>query len=134
MTLELLANLLPHTLRVVLPLKINANLRGHWRALAAKTAAQRQGARVVISAHREKSACLSHLAIGGRLVVVLTRVAPRQLDSHDNLRTAFKPIADGITDALGLPNDRHPRVAWKYHQMRGAPRAYSVEISITRSQ
>ncbi len=120
------------TLNARLSMRVNANARGHWRALAAKTAAQRNGTAMVLRVHPGLGACVSHLKIGGRLRVLLTRVANRELDGHDNLRTALKPCADGITDALGLRNDRDARIDWTYAQLRGPPKTYAVEISITR--
>lgn len=50
--------------------------------------------------------------------VTLTRIAPRELDD-DNLAYAFKAVRDGVADALGLKNDRDPRVSWSYSQERG---------------
>ena len=117
---------------LTLPLRVNANARGHWRALAAKTAAQRKGVALAVRLHRGVSACTLHLTLGGRLRVELTRVAPRELDWHDNLRTALKPVVDGVGDALGLKSDRDVRLAWDYAQARGAPRMYAVKISISR--
>lgn len=111
-------------------MRINANARGHRMALAAKIATQRKGVAMVIRAHRELASCTSHLAIGGHLRVALTRVAPCELDSHDNLRTAFKPVVDGLVDGLGLKADRDRRLDFVYAQAKGAPKSYAVLIEI----
>lgn len=64
------------------------------------------------------------------VVVTLTRVAPSSgLDSHDNLRSAVKSVADQVAQWLGL-DDRDPRVTWRYEQRRGRPKEYAVEIVI----
>ena len=72
------------------------------------------------------------LAIGTDVTVTVTRCAPSVgLDAHDNLRTAAKPAVDGLADALGVANDRDPRVSWVYNQRR-AP--WAVEVTIARRE
>src|SRR3990172_7813809 len=66
--------------------------------------------------------------ITGSVRVTLTRVAPRQLDGHDNLRNAFKAAVDSLAQVMGLKSDRDPRVVWEYAQERGKPSAVRVEI------
>lgn len=63
------------------------------------------------------------------LVVKLTRIAPRQLDQHDGLGAALKPIIDGVADYLGV-KDNDPRITWKLEQRKGRVREYAVEIQI----
>ncbi len=63
-----------------------------------------------------------------RLVVTMTRVAPRPFD-FDNMVAGFKPVRDGIADTFGLRDD-HPRFVWQYQQRRGNPREYALEIQI----
>lgn len=66
-------------------------------------------------------------------VVTMTRVAPSEgLDEHDGLPAALKPVADGITDALGLKNDRTKDIEWRRDQRRGKPGEYAVEVRIER--
>ena len=65
------------------------------------------------------------------VTVTVTRVAPSQgLDPHDGLGAALKGCIDGIADALGLKNDRDPRVTWVLAQRRGEPKKYFVEVTI----
>jgi len=64
------------------------------------------------------------------LVVTLTRIAPRALDAHDNLRASFKAVADGVTDALGLKTDRVEGLSFEYAQARGKAREYGVRVEI----
>ena len=59
------------------------------------------------------------------LVVVLTRIAPRELDD-DNAVSAMKACRDGVADALGI-NDRDPRLVWIVDQRRGTA---AVQVSL----
>jgi hypothetical protein len=67
---------------------------------------------------------------GPPLFVLLTRIAPRELDS-DNLAGAFKAVRDGIADWLEI-NDRDKRVRWSYGQEKGDPKSYAIRIEISR--
>lgn len=68
--------------------------------------------------------------IRGDLDVLLTRIAPRELDEHDGLPNAFKPVVDALTDALGRASDRDPTLVWRYAQRRGEVREAGIEILI----
>ncbi len=72
---------------------------------------------------------IPEMALLPALVVTLTRVAPRALDD-DGAVTSLKACRDGVADALGLPNDRDPRVTWRYAQRRGKVREYAVEVRL----
>lgn len=67
--------------------------------------------------------------------VVLTRIAPRPLDSHDNLPMSLKWICDAIADnlapgkAAGRADDCKD-IKWKYRQEKGKVREYAVKIEI----
>ncbi len=115
---------------IVLPIKVNANARGHSR-YQPKVKAHRQAATLAFRprwrVYGFDQQGQQQLLDGG-LVITLTRIAPRELDGHDNLRTAMKHVVDGITDALGLKSDRDPRLTWAYEQERGRPRQYAVEV------
>jgi len=77
-----------------------------------------------------KAACVLVQAVPLPCIVNLSRVSPRELDD-DNLVRSFKSVRDGIADRLGLPNDRDPRVQWRYSQERGKPKEYAVKVWIT---
>lgn len=67
--------------------------------------------------------------------IVLTRIAPRELDDDDNLRYAFKSHKDKIADILipGLAPGRadgDKRLQWKYAQEKGKPKEYAMKIQI----
>lgn len=109
---------------ITLPIRLvsEANMRDHWGKKAKRVAQQRGLVRLALWHHRHE--------FGETAVVTLTRIAPRELDKHDNLRAAMKGVVDGVADAFGLPNDRDPRVEWRYAQRRGKVREYGVEINI----
>ena len=99
------------------------NAHTHWRRRQKRAAEQRAAARLALT---------QRLAGKPRpklpLVVLLTRIAPRELDD-DNAVGAQKHVRDGIADALGI-NDRDKRVLWLYRQTKGAPKQYGVRVEI----
>jgi len=107
------------TLLIPLRLPSAANLREHWRVRHKRVQAQRQ---------------IVALYIGGKrppalpVVVTLTRIAPRALDS-DNLQGAWKAGRDEVAKWLGVP-DNDPRVTWEYGQRRGGVGEYAVTIVV----
>lgn len=107
--------------RVPLRIVSVANMREHWATKAKRVKAHRQAARLSVGARL--------MPREGTLVVTLTRVAPRALDT-DNLASALKATRDGVADALDVA-DNDPRIDWRCTQMRGAAREYAVWISIT---
>ena len=70
--------------------------------------------------------------------IKLTRIAPRFLDSHDNLPMAFKFILDSLASLLvpGKANgqaDNDKRIQVRYDQIKGIPHEYAIEIEIISS-
>lgn len=67
--------------------------------------------------------------------VVFTRIAPRALDCHDNLRMSLKWVADAVAECL-IPGkaagraDDSKEITWEYRQEKGQPREYAVRIEI----
>jgi hypothetical protein len=99
----------------------NTRLAGILRAKARK--AQRQTTRL----HVLSAGPLPPLPVR----VTITRIAPSKgLDPHDGLGAALKAVIDGTADALGLDDDRDPRVSWVLEQRRGPRGAYGVEVRI----
>jgi hypothetical protein len=102
-------------LRLELPIRTvsEANLREAWYVRMRRKQAQQ---RVVAL----------HLGPLGRpeppLVITLTRVATRQLDT-DNLAGAHKHVRDAVALWLGL-DDGDPRLTWRYAQERVNGRAW----------
>lgn len=62
------------------------------------------------------------------LVIVITRIAPRGLDS-DNLEASAKGVRDGIAAGLGI-DDRSPAVRYCVSQEQGAPRECRVRAEL----
>lgn len=99
-----------------------ANAHEHWRARARRAKDQRGTTRLACQARWGAPP-------SPPLHVLLTRIAPRELDS-DNLAGAFKHVRDGIADWLGI-NDRDKRVVWEYAQEKGEPKEYAIRLSIS---
>lgn len=117
---------------VTLPLRLGSpqnGSHGHW----ATHAAARKKERLTASwrCYGPLTECRLSLLEGevSRLTVVIARIAPRSLDD-DNLRSGCKSVRDGITDALGLKNDRDSRLSWEYEQQKGPPKHYAVRITV----
>ena len=87
---------------------------------------QRQGTHIALM--RPAEPARQWLKAGGKLEVTLTRASPGELDSHDGLRAALKSVADGVTDALGLTNDRDERLVFVYAQLKS--KRYGVRVSL----
>jgi hypothetical protein len=118
---------------VTLPLRIHSPLNGshgHWAHKANRRKNERQTTglccSVPLNVYREGLA-KGYLA---SIRVTIVRIAPRQLDD-DNLRAGAKSVRDGITDALGLKDDRDSRLAWDYGQERGKSNEYAVRIVVS---
>lgn len=67
------------------------------------------------------------------LHVILTRIAPRLLDVHDNLPVSFKTIVDKIAEELTgnyAPGhaDSDKRLSWEYKQEKSKEYAIRIEI------
>lgn len=99
----------PISFTIPITTKSMSNARLHWRAKAKETASQRRA-----TAYRTPPTLK---ALGPLLTVVLTRIAPRQLDD-DNLRGALKAVRDQVACALGV-DDRSRLVSWEYGQESG---------------
>ncbi len=67
-----------------------------------------------------------------RIAVTMTRIGPRELDAHDNLRSSFKAVVDQTAEVLGL-SDRSARIDWLYAQERGAP-AYRIRLEVLTAE
>ena len=100
-----------------------ANAHTHWRVRQRRAKEQRSIVALVLRGTIAK--LMMTLA---PLEVVITRVAPRSLDS-DNLTGAAKHCRDQVAAELGI-DDRDPRVTWTVEQRKGP---YAVEISIRAS-
>jgi aspartate oxidase len=116
-------------MRIYVPVRIEPemNRRDHWTKRRRRFDGQRMALRTVCSHHRAAlGAAASHLAAGGAVVVTLTRVGPRTLDT-DNLASGFKACRDEIASLLGV-DDGSSMVEWIYRQERGRPFAMWMEI------
>lgn len=109
---------------VTVPVKIVslANLREHWGKRAARAKVHRAAALLALTAAANRN---SIDRPSPPLVVRITRVAPRALDS-DNAVGGAKNVRDGVADWLRLDDGDH-RIRWEYAQRKG-DYAATVEI------
>ena len=120
----------PDVLHVDIPIRTVSNAREHWRVAACRKSRERD------------TTSKAWLAAGGRGLhdgeharILLTRVAPRPLDEHENLPYSFKACVDQLAECLGFPKrDNNPRLKWEYAQQRGKPRDYRVLVRVEYSR
>lgn len=99
------------------------NTRQHWRKRADAAKRQRHVVRLMLSTKPRPV---------GPVVVTITRVAPRSLDS-DNLHGACKSVRDGIADWLQVDDgvaERKGDVVWQVAARKGRVGEYGVEIVV----
>lgn len=112
-------------MKVTLPLKTESrsNKREHWGSTATRSKRERNAAALLVKPKLHQLGSI-------RLVVLLTRIAPRELDD-DNLRASLKSVRDGVAVALRV-DDRCPLVRWDYAQRQGSePHEHAVEVLIS---
>jgi hypothetical protein len=100
------------------------NARLHWRARARLVKGERMAVALAVLA----SPSLRLWRLTPPLVVTLTRIGPRKLDS-DNVQGALKAIRDEVAAQLGL-DDGDERIEWRYGQERGP---YAVRVTIQQA-
>ena len=113
----------------IIPLKIisEANISEHWIKKRARHKKQQAVIKLILRPEISKISLPCH--------VELTRIAPRMLDEHDNLRSSMKWIVDAIAGLL-LPNlaagraDDDKRISWAYGQERRGIREYGLKVVI----
>ena len=112
---------------VTLPLTTvsEANSHTHWRVRQTRAKSHRQFALMAVGGALRRDWPVGGWR-GAELVVLLTRVAPRELDS-DNLQGALKHVRDGVADALGV-DDRDERVTWAPCDQRKGKAGVVIEI------
>jgi hypothetical protein len=102
-----------------------SNARMHWARKAKEVKRQREAVQFYFAVCRRNSEAPLPLPC----TVLLTRVAPRELDD-DNLRGALKAVRDQVATVLGV-DDRDKRVRWEYAQAKpDKPKTYAVRIEI----
>ncbi len=113
----------------IIPLRIisEANKSEHWSKKSSRHRKQKYTIDLFIRPEIHKISLPCH--------VQLTRIAPRNLDEHDNLRSSLKWVVDAIAGLL-LPNlepgraDDDKRISWSYIQERRGIREYALKVVI----
>jgi hypothetical protein len=114
-----------------LPLTIESegNKNDHWTKKRKRKKIQKASIKILICNTKIKPPC----------TVTLTRIAPRTLDEHDNLRTALKWAVDIVADIL-IPGLRPGRadgskdIKWEFKQEYGGVRIYGLKIELQQDQ
>jgi hypothetical protein len=112
---------------IELPIRVvsEANMKEHWHKSAKRHTHQKNAVSLML---RDLPYCLP-------CHVKLTRIAPRKLDAHDNLRSGLKWIVDAIAASLtgnyvaGRADDSE-MISWSYAQEKGLKNTYGIRIEI----
>lgn len=118
---------------VAVPVKTTNPLNGswgHWTAKSRARKAQRGGTVAALTEAHGASAGLVQYPVE----ILLVRIAPSNGLDDDALPASLKSIRDGVTDWLGLRDDRTPLIRWTYSQRRGKRGEYRVEVTITPAE
>lgn len=110
-------------IRVEYPAKLVSvlNAREHHMAKARRVKRERQNAALMLAA-KERPAL--------PVAIVVTRIAPRALDTHDNLGASAKAVIDSVCEWLGV-KDNDPRVSIDVRQEKPkTARTYAVRIEV----
>lgn len=93
------------------------NAREHWGKRSRRVKAERAmtAGHLLLYGRAARTWWGAHAAT---MVVTLTRIGPRLLDSGDNLPSGLKGVRDQIAQWLGV-DDRDPCVTWVYAQEKG---------------
>lgn len=128
----------PRAIRIEIAYRLRsvANLREHHFAKAKRAKTERQLARMHLegallmakfTGRFAKGASISKPELWAPVVVTLTRRGKRKMDSHDNLRSSFKGMSDGVADAMGTRDD-DPRITWEYGEQEIGDYAIRIEV------
>jgi hypothetical protein len=111
-----------HAIRVTVHVKTvsEANSRDHWAKKAKRVRKQRGDTFLMLRASGYSPLLLPPC------VVTLTRIAPRKLDSDNNVG-AMKACRDGVADWLKV-DDGNPLVRYEYAQEKGKQFAVRIEV------
>lgn len=125
-------NLVIATVEVPLRLYSEANKSGHWSSAYKRKKQQKQSVILYLQANYVPR-------LTKRMNIILTRIAPRDLDAQDNLPAAFKHIIDAIASYLipGLAPGRadgDDRISWTFKQEKGKPKTYGIRIQISEAE
>lgn len=104
---------------VSIPLKTvsEANSHAHWRKRSSRVSGQHLVVLAYLRGHRPPPL---------PAVVILTRCAPRELDT-DNLATSLKHVRDAVAKWIEV-DDRDPRVTWHVAQAKARTGAEAVLV------
>jgi hypothetical protein len=115
---EYVAPLLAVTLRVPVRVVSEPNERGHWAKRYKRFKRQAETLGEYLRLIRPPPLPLA---------VILTKLGGESLDAQDNLKAAFKGVADFLAAWVGT-DDADPGILWLYGQEPGGPHGVRVEF------
>ena len=117
-------------LRVERPMELRsaANLRLHWSERARRAKTHRLIGYTLMRSAIHATGNPFFMARLGDIEIELTRMAPRRLDSDNNV-SAFKSIRDGVADALEI-DDGDEHFLWTYRQESVAKKNSGIRVRV----
>jgi hypothetical protein len=108
--------------KVIVPIRIEStpNLRESWQARSKRAGKHKHDTYFALKASKAPHSL--------PCTVTLTRIAPRTLDSDNNV-AGLKNVRDGVALWLRV-DDADERVTWAYAQRKGEPKEYALEIEV----
>lgn len=108
------------------------NLNEHWSKKAKRHRNQQNIIHIALLPYRSQLLNVKH--ISSKIVIALTRIAPRKMD-YDNMIYSFKWIVDQICEIInpGLAKGRaddDTRISFKYDQKKGNVGQYAIQLQI----
>lgn len=114
------------TQRLQMPFRLSSrgNFRGHTRSRVHVTTIKRQRSQTTLYC------CAKMKKVRLPVRIHCIRVAPYQLDKHENLPMAFKAVIDGVADWLGVDDRNGFEIT--YSQMKApTPNTYGCIIELS---
>lgn len=108
-----------------------ANAHEHWRKRHARARHQHFVTGTILRLRPKPTGGIDWEAFEGPLVVTITRLAPRALDS-DNAVGSAKHVRDAVAKWLGRDDGPTGGVEWRCDQRKS--KAYGVEIRIETAE
>jgi len=114
-----------YEIEIPLRIKSEQNISHNWKVRAAYHKLQRETISLhLLASKKPKLPCK----------ITFCRIAPRKLDSHDNLRYALKWSVDCISewitgDARSGRADSNPNLTFEFDQKYGGPKVYALRVT-----
>ena len=125
---------------VTIPIRTvsESNLSEHWAKKGKRHKQQKTVTRLWMNQALSDQTSLNNLEYMQEhpLILVITRLAPRSLDGHDNLAMSLKWVTDAICEcfvpglAIGRADSSDRFKEIRYEQKKGVPKTYAVSVQV----